>query len=134
MQLRLCSTWRPLLPVIEDNPLAFCDSRSVAPSDLVLTDRVFPNYIYTLYFLKHNPAQRWHWVSEQTSSEIILMLMYDTESGAARCEMSPRLQLSHLLILGQSVLMGPSRTLLRQQMLLRGRVLKPGLSSLVGSD
>ncbi|TPX14160.1 uncharacterized protein E0L32_000554 [Thyridium curvatum] len=83
-RIRIVNTWRPLLPVIEDNPLAFCDSRSVAPSDLVLADRVFPNYIYTLYFLKHNPAQRWHWVSEQTPSEIMLMLMYDTEPGAAR--------------------------------------------------
>ncbi|KAI1130214.1 hypothetical protein F5Y10DRAFT_276210 [Nemania abortiva] len=81
---RVVNTWRPLLPVIEDNPLAFCDSRSVEPSDLVLADRIFPNDYYTLYFLKHNPKQQWHWLSEQTPRELVLMLMYDTKPGAAR--------------------------------------------------
>lgn len=79
------STWRPLIPVIEDNPLAFCDSRSVDPSDLLLADRISPNDYYTLYFLKHNPEQRWHWVSNQTASEITLLLNYDSKAGGARC-------------------------------------------------
>ncbi|KAK4183193.1 hypothetical protein QBC35DRAFT_443802, partial [Podospora australis] len=56
-RFRIVNTWRPLIPLVEDNPLAFCDARTVSPSDLVLADRVFPNDYYTLYFVKHNPNQ-----------------------------------------------------------------------------
>jgi len=78
-----------MIPIIEDNPLAFCDARSVAPSDLVHADRIFPNDYYTLYFLKHNPNQRWHWVSKQTPAEIMLLLNYDSKPGGARCKHPP---------------------------------------------
>lgn len=74
------------MPVLEDNPLAVCDARSVDPADLVISDRVLPNEYWTLYFLKHNPEQRWHWLSKQTPGELMLMLMYDTKAGGARCE------------------------------------------------
>ncbi len=79
------STWRPLLPVIEDRPLAFCDSRTVDPRDLVVADRIFPHQEFELYFLKHNPKQSWHWLSNHNRSELIIMLMYDTQPGGARC-------------------------------------------------
>ena len=79
------STWRPLLPVIEDRPLAFCDYRSVDPADLTVADRIFPQEKFELYFLKHNPRQEWHWLSEQRRTELILMLMYDTSPEGARC-------------------------------------------------
>ncbi|KAF4418502.1 hypothetical protein F53441_14476 [Fusarium austroafricanum] len=83
-RFRIVNTWRPLNPVVEDNPLAVCDARSVAPSDLVLADRIFPNDYYTLYFVKHSPKQRWHWVSKQTPAELTLMLMYDSKPCGAR--------------------------------------------------
>jgi hypothetical protein len=87
--LTLLSTWRPLIPFIEDNPLAVCDTRTIEPSDLVLTDRIFPNNEYTLYLVKHSQKQRWHWLSKQTPSELTLMMMYDSKPGAARCESNP---------------------------------------------
>ncbi|KAF4436967.1 hypothetical protein F53441_13149 [Fusarium austroafricanum] len=77
-------TWRPLIPRLEDNLLAVCDFRSVDPDDLVVTDRILPTEYWTMYFLKHNPKQRWHWLSGQTPDELILMLMYDTKAGGAR--------------------------------------------------
>ncbi|KAK0624007.1 hypothetical protein B0T14DRAFT_517387 [Immersiella caudata] len=81
---RIVNTWRPLIPFIEDNPLAVCDTRTIEPSDLVLTDRIFPNNEYTLYLVKHSQKQRWHWLSKQTPSELTLMMMYDSKPGAAR--------------------------------------------------
>ncbi|KAJ4263559.1 hypothetical protein NW762_006378 [Fusarium torreyae] len=83
---RAINTWRPLIPRLEDNPLAVCDFRSVDPNDLIVSDRVLPNEYWTMYFFKHNPGQRWHYLSEQTPDELMLMLMYDTKAGGARCK------------------------------------------------
>jgi hypothetical protein len=94
-----------LIPFIEDNPLAVCDTRTVEPSDLVLTDRIFPNNEYTLYLVKHSQKQRWHWLSKQTPSELTLMMMYDSKPGAARCEFLSQIKASNADINVQSVLM-----------------------------
>jgi hypothetical protein len=53
------STWRSLLPVLEDQPLALCDSRSVAETDLMPTDRLVPDRVGEVYYLKYNPKHRW---------------------------------------------------------------------------
>ncbi|KAF2111041.1 hypothetical protein BDV96DRAFT_690861 [Lophiotrema nucula] len=82
-RFRVVNTWRPLLPVIEDRPLAFCAFRSIDPADMVVADRIFPHETFELYFVKHNPSQRWHWLSKQRQSELILMLM-DSQAGGAR--------------------------------------------------
>jgi hypothetical protein len=53
------STWRILLPVAEDRPLALCDSRSVAATDLVSCDRIVPDHNGEVYFLKYNARHKW---------------------------------------------------------------------------
>jgi hypothetical protein len=53
------STWRSLLPGLEDQPLALCDSRSVAETDLMPTDRLVPDRVGEVYYLKYNPKHRW---------------------------------------------------------------------------
>jgi hypothetical protein len=44
-----CSIWRPLVEVIEESPLAFCDSRTVSTEDLVAADLVYPHHIGEKY-------------------------------------------------------------------------------------
>jgi hypothetical protein len=53
------STWRSLLPVLEDRPLALCDSRSVGETDLMPADRLVPNGVGEVYYLKYNPRHQW---------------------------------------------------------------------------
>src|SRR5438034_10750993 len=53
------STWRSLLPVLEDQPLALCDSRSVDATDLMATDRLIPDRVGEVYYLKYNPKHQW---------------------------------------------------------------------------
>jgi hypothetical protein len=55
----LSSTWRSLLPVVDDRPLALCDSRSVMATDLLPCDRIVPDHNGEVYFLKYNPNHRW---------------------------------------------------------------------------
>jgi hypothetical protein len=53
------STWRTLVPVLEDRPLALCDSRSVDPEDLIPADRIIPTRVGEVYYLKYNARHRW---------------------------------------------------------------------------
>jgi hypothetical protein len=81
------STWRTLIPVLEDRPLALCDSRSVEPEDLVAADRIIPSKEGEVYYLTYNPNHKWYWLEKQTPSEPYLFVMYDTKAGKhARCE------------------------------------------------
>ncbi|KAH7416712.1 hypothetical protein BKA64DRAFT_273918 [Cadophora sp. MPI-SDFR-AT-0126] len=68
-RVRIVNTWRSILPVLEDRPLALCDSRSVEASDLVACDRIIPDRVGEVYYLKHNPNHKWYWLSGQTSTE-----------------------------------------------------------------
>ena len=44
---------------LEDNPLAFCDFRTVNKNDLVAADRIIPTRVGEVYYLKPNPQQNW---------------------------------------------------------------------------
>lgn len=48
------------MPVLEDRPLALCDSRTVEPKDLVAADRIIPDRVGEVYYLTHNPMHRWY--------------------------------------------------------------------------
>jgi hypothetical protein len=103
--LTMLSTWRTLVPTLEDRPLALCDSRSVEPKDLVAADRIIPDRVGEVYYLTHNPKHRWYaaaesiyiltlilncrryWLEKQTPAEPFVFVMYDTKNGEhARCE------------------------------------------------
>lgn len=58
-RFRIVNTWRSLLPVLEDRPLALCDSRSVVPEDLIAADRIVPDRIGEVYYLTYNPNHKW---------------------------------------------------------------------------
>ncbi|KUJ13807.1 uncharacterized protein LY89DRAFT_687163 [Mollisia scopiformis] len=80
-RFRIINTWRSLLPIVEDRPLALCDSRSVAAADLISCDRIVPEHIGEVYFLKHNSNHKWYWLSRQKDSEPFAFVMYDTKAG-----------------------------------------------------
>ena len=51
------------MPVLEDRPLALCDSRSVKPEDLMEADRIIPDRVGEVYYLMYNMNHRWFAVS-----------------------------------------------------------------------
>jgi hypothetical protein len=55
----LISTWRSMLPIVEDRPLALCDSRSVDSADLIPCDRVMRNRVGEVYYLRYSPGHEW---------------------------------------------------------------------------
>ncbi|PMD12015.1 hypothetical protein NA56DRAFT_713616 [Hyaloscypha hepaticicola] len=81
-RVRIVNTWRTLVPVLEDRPLALCDSRSVDPEDCVAADRIIPNMFGEVYYLTYNPNHKWFWLEKQTPSEPFVFVMYDTKDGS----------------------------------------------------
>ena len=87
----LYSTWRSLIPKLEDRPLAFCDFRSIDPEDLIEADRVLPDRVGEVYYLRYHEEQRWYWLEHQDQDELFMFMMYDTAEGdQARCRLSIR--------------------------------------------
>lgn len=77
-----CSVWRPLVPVVKDCPLAFCDRRSVPKQDLVEIDKVHEDHWEGGYLIKYNPDHRWYWLPNQTSNEVSVFLTWDSDHEA----------------------------------------------------
>lgn len=72
------STWRTLVPTLEDRPLALCDSRSVEPKDLVAADRIIPDRVGEVYYLTHNPNHRWYVAKYNGFSHISVITVIGT--------------------------------------------------------
>jgi hypothetical protein len=85
--------WRPIVGPVQDNPLAVCDARSVAPADLVATDihhfgeddLSVPRHSGQIQSVRYNPGHRWFYVSEMRPDEFLLLKCYDSRAdGRAR--------------------------------------------------
>ena len=104
------SVWRPLATVRRD-PLALCDATSMDANDLVALDYLYPcpdrgsgkDFVLSAYTVKPSKAtqqQRWFWLPDQTSEDVWLIKLADSEAeasggriarGAAHC--SPNIDL-----------------------------------------
>ena len=85
--------WRPITGPVQDNPLAVCSARSVAPEDLADTDiqhfgednLEVPRHRGQIYSVRYNPAHQWFYISDMQPDEFLLLKCYDSLSdGRAR--------------------------------------------------
>jgi hypothetical protein len=80
----IVNVWRPLAKV-ESLPLALCDARTIAPSDLVPSDLVYPDKVGETFSIAYNPAHRWFYFPELEPDEPVLLKIYDSrDDGTAR--------------------------------------------------
>ncbi|HUQ77088.1 MAG TPA: CmcJ/NvfI family oxidoreductase [Burkholderiales bacterium] len=81
----IIQVWRAINQPIRSNPLAMLDARSVAPEDLLIAERRYPNRVGQTYRLKYNPQHRWFYFPEMRREEAIVFKVYDSEKdGRAR--------------------------------------------------
>ena len=81
----IIQVWRPIIDRLYSNPLAMADSRSVAPEDLLIAERRYPNRIGQTYRLKYNARHRWFYFPEMRRDEAIVFKVYDSaKDGRAR--------------------------------------------------
>ncbi len=72
------NVWRPITGPVRRAPLALADASSIRPSELVATDQIFPDRIGEIYYLTHNPEQRWFFAPQMTRDEVLLIKGWDS--------------------------------------------------------
>jgi hypothetical protein len=81
----IVQVWRPIRHPVESFPLAICDARSIAPDDLVVTERRYPNRVGQTYAVTYNPEHRWYWFPRMRREEVLVFKVYDSaRDGRAR--------------------------------------------------
>jgi hypothetical protein len=84
-RVQVINLWRPIRGPLLDAPLAVCDAGSVAPTDLVPSDLVYPNRTGETYAVTYNPSHRWFYVSAMRRDEGLLIKCFDSfADGRAR--------------------------------------------------
>ncbi|KAF1983922.1 hypothetical protein K402DRAFT_294859, partial [Aulographum hederae CBS 113979] len=77
-RMRFVNCWRPLTRPVEDCPLAVCDFFSTKDADYRACDRVSREYVGEVYYLHHDPEQKWYWFSRQRPEEVLMFINYDS--------------------------------------------------------
>jgi hypothetical protein len=78
------SVWRPLRGPLNDWPLALCDAQSVDfRNDIMAGDIVYENFVTENLQVMHNPDQKWFYLPDQTTSEVLIFKSADSEHSDA---------------------------------------------------
>lgn len=72
------NVWRSTAGPVRRSPLALADASSVAPSELIATDQIFPDRVGEIYSLAYGPNQRWYFAPEIDTDEVILIKGWDS--------------------------------------------------------
>ncbi len=77
--------WRPIRKPVQTAPLAIADALSIAPKDLIPTERRYPDRVGETYHISFNPSHRWFYFPEMQRNEALVFKCYDSErDGRAR--------------------------------------------------
>ncbi len=77
--------WRPIRKPVQTAPLAIADALSIAPKDLIPTERRYPDRVGETYHITFNPSHRWFYFPEMQRNEALVFKCYDSErDGRAR--------------------------------------------------
>ena len=77
--------WRPIRGPVRDAPLALCDGASVGAQALRAVELRYPERTGEIYYLLHEPGQRWYFASDMGVDEAWLFKNFDSAPrGAGR--------------------------------------------------
>ncbi|MBT0669164.1 hypothetical protein HT136_12405 [Novosphingobium profundi] len=77
--------WRTFSPPPQDLPLALCDFRSVAPTDIIGAEAAFDNaageviWTFEAMLFAFNPAHRWFYWPDMSVNEALVFKRYDSD-------------------------------------------------------
>jgi len=73
-----CSVWRPLVDVVETDPLVCCDTRTVDDADLDVVQKIMDDAVEEGMYLKRQSKHQWYWKSSQTRNDVLVMNVWDS--------------------------------------------------------
>jgi hypothetical protein len=79
------NVWRPVVGPVEAWPLALGDAQTLESSDLVVSERRYPDRTGETYAVKYSPRQRWLYFPRMRRDEVIVLKCFDSlKDGRAR--------------------------------------------------
>ncbi|KAK4208504.1 hypothetical protein QBC37DRAFT_379037 [Rhypophila decipiens] len=81
---RVFTVWRPLVDVVQTDPLVCCDVRTVQESDLDVVQKVMDDTVEESMYLKHREGQQWYWMSNQTRDDVVVMTVWDSRRPSSK--------------------------------------------------
>jgi len=82
---QIINVWKPIHDIVYDTPLAFVDYRSVdMQKDLAASDLIYPARTGETYNVRHNPDQKWYYLSRQQPDEVAIFKCYESEEKEGR--------------------------------------------------
>ena len=80
------NVWRPIKGPVLRAPLAVADASTIAKTELIATDQVFPDRVGEIYHLAYGAKQRWYYASKMKRDEVMLIAGWDsTDPDGSRC-------------------------------------------------
>ncbi|OBT44087.1 hypothetical protein VE00_04505 [Pseudogymnoascus sp. WSF 3629] len=77
-RFRILNIWRPIHGHVQDHPLTFAESRSVADEHLVEVAHIYHDRVGETLGVKYNPGQRfWYW-SDMGTNEVLVLQCFDS--------------------------------------------------------
>ena len=77
--------WRPIRGPLRDAPLAMCDGATVRAHSLRSVELRYADRTGEIYYLLHDPGQRWFFASDMTVDEAWLFKNFDSASPGPGC-------------------------------------------------
>lgn len=84
-RVAIIQVWRAIDQPIARDPLAVADARSIAPADLIVSERRYTHRVGEIYRVSHNPAHDWYYFPRMRRDEALVFKVYDSATdGRAR--------------------------------------------------
>lgn len=81
----IVQVWRAIRNPIESDPLGICDARSLAPEDLVISERRYPDRVGQTYQIAYNANHQWYYFPRMARDEALVFKVFDSATdGRAR--------------------------------------------------
>ncbi|MEX2615741.1 MAG: CmcJ/NvfI family oxidoreductase [Alphaproteobacteria bacterium] len=78
----IIQVWRGIQPVVESEPLAMCDGRSIPASGFIRNERRYRDRTGETYHIAHNPAHKWYYFPLMKIDEALVFKVYDSDASA----------------------------------------------------
>jgi hypothetical protein len=75
----IIQTWRSIASVIESEPLALCDGKTIPETGFIRNQRRYKDRTAETYHISYNSAHRWYYFPKMHQDEVLVFKVFDTD-------------------------------------------------------
>lgn len=107
-RIRAITVWRPLVAVVENEPLAVCDTQTILDSDWEVIEKILDEAVEESMYLKRRERHRWYWMENQTRDDVLVLSVWDSQQPD-----SPSCSVPHCAVMlpGQNIASNPRESI-----------------------